>query len=261
MSRSLAALAALAAVLALTAAAPAADGKKITVRWHGQSFFEIVSSAGTRIVTDPHAIDAFGRKVVKADVITVSHFHTDHTQVGVVENFREAVTLTGLKDPKGDGKKIEWNAIDQKVKDVHFRTVGTFHDEVQGMKRGRNAVFIMEVDGLKFVHLGDLGHILTPAQVKAIGPVDVLLIPVGGVYTINGSEAKRVVEQLKPRRYILPMHHGTKEYSDLLTNEEFLDEQPKDIVKKYTGNQLVIEVDGKQNAALIAVLQATDRKE
>ena len=102
------------------------------------------------------------------------------------------------------------------VKDVRIRNVGTFHDTQQGMERGRNAVFVIEADGLKIVHLGDLGHILTDEQVRQIGPMDVLMVPVGGVYTINGSKAKEVVAQLKPKRYILPMHYGTLTFDELL---------------------------------------------
>src|SRR5947207_14950640 len=99
--------------------------------------------------------------------------------------------------------------IDEKFRDVRIRTVGVYHDSTQGMERGKCAVFILEMDGLRFVHLSDLGHPLSAEQVKKIGPVDVLMIPVGGVYTLNGSEAREVVNQLKPRQYIIPMHYGT----------------------------------------------------
>jgi L-ascorbate metabolism protein UlaG (beta-lactamase superfamily) len=100
--------------------------------------------------------------------------------------------------------------------------------------------------------------LLSNAQLKAIGPVDILMIPVGGVYTINGSEAKQVVEQLKPRYFILPMHCGTRVYEDLLSAEEFLDEQKN--VKKNNTNELSIEVGMKQPAEpTIVVLHWSDR--
>src|SRR5438105_11530675 len=102
---------------------------------------------------------------------------------------------------------------------------------MEGLQRGKNTVFIIEVDGWKIVHLGDLGHLLTPKQIKAIGPVDVLMIPVGGVYTINGSEAKEVIAQLKPRQYIIPMHYAVKGFDELLPADEFLEDQKN--VKKY----------------------------
>src|SRR5262245_26044271 len=106
MTRCLIAL--LAGLLAADTAA-AADGKKVSIRWHGQSMFEITTSAGTRIVTDPHGIDVFGRKSIKADLILISHRHNDHTQVRVIENYKEAKIIQGLN---GDGKRLEWNLVD-----------------------------------------------------------------------------------------------------------------------------------------------------
>src|SRR6202020_2547691 len=103
-----------------------------------------------------------------------------------------------------NGDKQDFESIKEfkPIKDVKIRNVQTFHDDSNGMKRGKNGVWIIEADGLKIVHMGDLGHQLSDAQIKAIGEVDVLLIPVGGVYTINGIDAQKVVEQLKPRHYV-----------------------------------------------------------
>jgi L-ascorbate metabolism protein UlaG (beta-lactamase superfamily) len=244
-------LAAVAAVLFLASHVSAQQPKQLSIRWHGQAFFEIKTSAGTRIVIDPHAIEAFGeRKNIKADLICISHLHNDHTQVGVIENyepskFKQMVRL-GLKDEKGDGKRVDWNILDEKFKDVHITTVGVYHDDMRGMMRGKNTVFILEVDGLRIVHLGDLGHLLSKEQIKKIGPVDVLMIPVGGVYTINGTEAKQVVEQLKPKRYILPMHYGFKGYDALLTVDEFLDEQKLKIL--HPRKELLINASAKPPA-------------
>jgi L-ascorbate metabolism protein UlaG (beta-lactamase superfamily) len=250
MTRSLIALA---TGVLLTGAAGAAEPSKaaVLIRWHGQSFFEIQSSKGTRIVTDPHAIEGYGRIGVEADLVTISHFHNDHTQIGVVENQDKAQKLIGLK---GDGKKVDWNPIDEKVKDIHVRTVGVYHDPRKGMERGKNSVFIFEMDGLHIVHLGDLGHLLSDDEIKAIGPVDVLMIPVGGIYTINGAEAKKVVEQLKPRRYILPMHYGTKVFDYVLPVDEFLEDQKKENVKKLDTNELVVKSDFKPAEPVIMVL-------
>jgi L-ascorbate metabolism protein UlaG (beta-lactamase superfamily) len=227
-----------------------AQNKQLSIRWHGQSFFEIKTSAGTRIVTDPHAIESFGeRNNIEADLICITHLHTDHTQIGVIENVTpknvKDLVRVGLKDDKGDGKKIEWNIIDnEKFKDVKISTVGLYHDDVKGMMRGKNSAFILEVDGFRIVHLGDLGHLLTKDQIKKIGAVDILLIPVGGVYTINGTEAKKVVEQLKPRHYVLPMHYGVKGYDALLTAEEFLEDQKEESIIRPRG-ELNIDVGAK----------------
>jgi L-ascorbate metabolism protein UlaG (beta-lactamase superfamily) len=246
-------LAALSAGLLLVGAVTAADSDKaqVLIRWHGQSFFEIQSSKGTRIVTDPHAIEAYGRTTVEADLVTISHFHNDHTQIGVIENEDKARKMEGLKV---EGKKVEWKQIDEKFKDVHVRTVGVYHDPRKGMERGKCSVFIFEMDGLHIVHLGDLGHLLSDDEIKAIGPVDVLMIPVGGIYTINGAEAKKVVEQLKPRQYIIPMHYGTKVFDYVLPVDEFLEEQKKENVKKLATNELVVKPDFKPAEPVIAVL-------
>src|SRR5262249_27968235 len=101
-------------LLAWVPAALPADAKKLTLRWYGQSFFQLETSQGTRIVFDPHAIDVYGRPSVKADLVLISHFHNDHTQVEVIEN-RDKKILAGLK---GSGKKIDWNPIDEKFRDV-----------------------------------------------------------------------------------------------------------------------------------------------
>jgi L-ascorbate metabolism protein UlaG (beta-lactamase superfamily) len=229
----------------LGASAAAAEPNKIIIRWHGQSFFEIVTTKGTRIVFDPHLIEAYGRNVVSADLVLLSHEHSDHTQTSVVENLDKAKVLHGVKDEKGDGKKVDWNAIDETFKDVKIRTLGTFHDQMNGMQRGLNSIFILEFDGLKVVHLGDLAHALTDNQLKKLGDVDVLFVPVGGVYTLNGEDAAKVVKQIKPRRYVIPMHYGTPIYDDLLTADEFLDESKKDTIKKYKTNELVIDPSAK----------------
>jgi L-ascorbate metabolism protein UlaG (beta-lactamase superfamily) len=254
-------LLALTGVLLTVTAATAADNP-VTIRWHGQSFFEIISPEGVRVVLDPHAIENYGRISVKADLVLLSHFHNDHTQVNVVENIKKAKVLTGLRDEKGNGHRVEWNSVDERLKDVRVRSVGTFHDNAGGLERGKNGVFILDVAGLRIVHLGDLGHTLTPEQVRRIGTVDVLLIPVGGVYTLNGADAKTVVEQLKPRRYVIPMHYGTDVYDDLLPIDEFLDEQKAGTVRKYATNELTIDPnDPVPKEPQIAVLYWSGKKD
>src|SRR5204863_8452497 len=118
----------------------------------------------------------------------------------------------------------DWNPVDEKFKDVRLQTVGTYHDEMSGLQRGKNGVWVLDIDGIRVVHLGDLGHSLNKTQLKRLGSVDVLMIPVGGVYTLNGITAMKVVEQIKPKRYILPMHYGNIVYMDLLPLSYFLDE-------------------------------------
>jgi L-ascorbate metabolism protein UlaG (beta-lactamase superfamily) len=198
----------------------------VTVEYNGQSFFIVTTSKGKRIAFDPHFIEAYllGKPLFKpADIICISHNHNDHVQVGVFARAedKKPKVLRGLK---GTSLKADWNPIDETIdKDIKFKSVNVYHDDQEGFQRGKNAVFIVEVDGWRICHLGDLGHILTPAQLKRIGQVDVLMVPCGGIYTLNGTEANRVVEQLKPKEYIFPMHYGTSIFEDILTAEEFLD--------------------------------------
>jgi L-ascorbate metabolism protein UlaG (beta-lactamase superfamily) len=251
---------ALAAVFCTVPSASAENA--ITIRWHGQSFFEVISPAGVRIVIDPHAIENYGRISVKADLVLVSHFHNDHSQVNVVENLKKAKVLTGLKDEKGDGRRVEWNNIDEKLKDVRVRTLGTYHDNVNGLERGKNAIFILDVAGARIVHLGDLGHTLTQEQLRRIGTVDVLMIPVGGTYTLNGIDANTVVEQIKPRRFVIPMHYGTDAYDDLLPATAFLEEQKEGTVRKYTTNELTVDAkEAPPKEPQVAVLYWTGKKD
>jgi len=203
---------------------------KLTVAWHGQSFFDVTSTKGTVFVFDPHAISEYGRiEGIKPDVIMISHNHNDHTQVGIFENAAEKgdkapKIIRGLK-PGDDGRET-WNIVDEKINDLHIMTVAAYHDEFQGMKHGKTVLFIVDVDGWRIVHLGDLGHKLSKAQLKALGQVDVLMVPCGGIYGLNGNEARDVVNQIKPKEFILPMHIGNRRYDELLPVDEFIDDNP-----------------------------------
>jgi len=238
--------------LVLAGEAFSADTKKPVLRWHGHSYFDLTTSKGTRIVFDPHAIEGYGQQSVPADLVLISHSHNDHNQVAILSNPGKFKVLEGLKQT---GNKVEWNLLDEKFRDVRVRTIGVYHDNAQGSEKGKNAVFVVEADGIRFVHLGDLGHLLTKEQVKEIGPVDVLMIPVGGVYTLNGTDAKEVVTALKPKKYILPMHYGTKVFDDVLSADEFLEDQKKENIKKMNTNQLEIDPDFKPAEPVIVLLE------
>src|SRR5262249_51540641 len=128
---------------------------------------------------------------------------------------------------QGEDGRETWNIVDEKFKDLHIISVGGYHDEFKGMRHGLITMFVVEVDGWRICHLGDLGHDLTPKQLKGLGTVDVAMVPCGGIYGLNGSEARRVIErQLKPKQYILPMHIGNARYDDLLPVDEFIDDNP-----------------------------------
>jgi L-ascorbate metabolism protein UlaG (beta-lactamase superfamily) len=219
---------------------------KITFKWYGQACFLIETPGGVRILTDPvYMGDYRPPRDVVPDVVTVSHEHVDHNQVDKVAG--KPLVLRGLTEGGRDFAKI-----DQAVRGVHIYTVPTFHDEQQGAERGKNAVFVFEFDGLRVVHLGDLGHVLTEAQVKQIGPADVLMIPVGGKFTIFGAEADKVVSQLHPRLLVIPMHFKTAAAGFLpYSAEDFA--AGKAGVTRTAGNAFTLDL-GRPPAALQYVL-------
>jgi L-ascorbate metabolism protein UlaG (beta-lactamase superfamily) len=252
------------AVLLVSASLVSAEDNKVLIRWHGQSMFEIISTKGTRIALDPHAIDAYNRPQVKADLVLMTHLHVDHTAADAITNFKQAKQINALK--KDENGRDTWNIIDMTFKDVRVQTVGTFHDDMAGTQRGKNGVFVIDVDGIRIVHLGDLGHLLRGEQLRKIQKVDdnprarhtidVLMIPVGGVYTLNGLDAQKVVEQIKPTRLILPMHYGTRVYTELLDLTYFLDDQKMGKVERLQGsNEISLDPSSKPpQEPIIAIL-------
>ena len=129
------------------------------------------------------------------------------------------------------------------------------------MQRGKNAVFIIEVDGIRIVHLGDLGHTLSAAADQADRPRRRAHDPRRRrLHASTAPRRRTVVEQLKPRHYILPMHYGTRVYDDLLRADEFLDEQKKENIKKLEGNELVVDPSFKPAEPVIVLMGWTSRK-
>ncbi|MDI6893011.1 MAG: MBL fold metallo-hydrolase [Bacillota bacterium] len=173
----------------------------VEIQWLGHACFLLTSPGGTRVVTDPFDQQVgYKVKTVGADLVTVSHEHFDHNHVQTVSGSPQVVrALT----PAGD-----WASPAASVGDVTVSMVPTYHDAEKGAKRGKNGCFILEMGGRRVVHLGDLGHLLSPEQAGAFGSVDVLLTPVGGFYTIGPAEADRVIGLLRPR-VVIPMHFKT----------------------------------------------------
>jgi Predicted Zn-dependent hydrolases of the beta-lactamase fold len=163
------------------------------IEYFGHSCFKIEGERGVRILTDPFD-SSVGYKLpdVEADIVSVSHDHFDH-------NYTEAI--------RGDFKLINKTGIFY-VRDININGIISHHDNVNGKKRGDNIIYTFDVDGIKVCHLGDLGHTLNSDQVARIGGVDVLLIPVGGYYTIDANDAVKVIGQLKPS-IVMPMHYKT----------------------------------------------------
>ena len=178
------------------------------ISWLGHSCFRIRGSHAT-VITDPYSPD-LGYSLGKptADIVTVSHQHLGHSYVQGIGGEPRLVTGPGEYEISG----------------ILIIGIATFHDAEGGKERGRNTVYLMEVDEVSVCHLGDLGHVLTAEQVEELGSVDVLLLPVGGVSTINAPMAAEVVRQLEPKA-VVPMHYKTPALSwELQPVERFLKE-------------------------------------
>jgi len=232
------------------------QGKNVAIRWFGQSFFQIVTTQGTRIVIDPHAIEQYPRNMVQADLVLVSHPHLDHSTLTPITNRDKAKILYGVKV---EGRQQLPNPINEKFRDVQISSVACFHDNESGMQRGRNTAFVLEFDGLRVCHLGDLGHQLSDRQLRAIGAIDVLMVPIGGIYTLNGAGAIEVVKQIKPTRLILPMHYGTRVYEDLVDATEFI-QGLTNVDKQFKTNEVDIDPASKPPAEPRVMLLGWEKK-
>jgi L-ascorbate metabolism protein UlaG (beta-lactamase superfamily) len=163
------------------------------IQWLGHACFLLTSDSGTRIITDPYKPGAFGLDyapiAAEADVVAVTHEHADHNDVGGVKGKPQVVRGAGAHEAKG----------------IRVKGVATYHDTSKGSQRGENTIFCIAVDGVTICHVGDLGHDLDDRTVAEVGPVDVLLVPVGGNFTVDAAVANRVCDRLKPK-LVIPMH-------------------------------------------------------
>lgn len=181
----------------------------MVISWYGQACFKLQSGQKTII------IDPFDKKIglappaTNADMVLMTHDHFDHNNAGTI---------------KGSPFVIQ-GAGEYEYQDVRVIGIDSYHDNEKGKERGLNVIYVVQYEGLRVVHMGDLGqHELTDEQVDRIGGIDVLLIPVGGVYTINGKQAAGIVHQVQPRM-VIPMHYKIPSFTiDLETAESFLAE-------------------------------------
>lgn len=179
----------------------------------GHSSFKIRGRLAT-LVTDPYDPKMVGLKYsrISAEIVTISHDHADHNQEDIVSGVKKVVDGPGEYEISG----------------VSIIGIPTFHDDAKGKLRGKNTVYIIEIDGVKVVHLGDLGHELSEKELEEIGEVDVLMIPVGGEYTVGPSQAASIVRDIEPV-IVLPMHYkmaglNPKVFSNLSGVDSFLSE-------------------------------------
>lgn len=169
------------------------------IKWYGHAAFLITSERGIKIIIDPYESGAYGGQLSygkiedMADIVITSHDHADHNDIKNLPGSPQIIKGSGTKNIKG----------------ISIKGISTFHDSSKGSERGENTIFVLTVDEMQLCHLGDLGHILSEKEIKEIGPVDILMIPVGGFYTIDAKQATHVAEQIRPK-ILIPMHFKTK---------------------------------------------------
>lgn len=186
------------------------------IQWLGHASFLITSDSGVKILTDPYEPGGYngaikyGALKEPVDVVTISHEHPDHAYHQMAQG--NPMIL------RGPGEFIACG--------ISFDGVPTAHDTSCGSERGKNTVFRFTVDGIKICHAGDLGHILSQDQAAELGSIDVLMVPVGGYFTVSPADAWKVAEQLDAK-IVIPMHYKTEKVDfPIVGVEDFLKDKP-----------------------------------
>ncbi len=210
------------------------------IQYLGHSSFKLTESTGTTIVTDPYSPEiGFRMPSVSADAVTVSHHHFDHDNVSAV----------------GGNPRIIDSEASYELPGVEINAVKSFHDNVRGKKRGENVIFKFRMDGIDVCHLGDLGESCTAELLELILPVDVLLIPVGGNYTIDAETAKEYVDRLMPE-IVIPMHYRSKDCRiDIEKVDEFVDLFDDEVVEESESSEIELSRSDLTGDTRIIVLR------
>ncbi len=184
------------------------------IQWLGQSYFKIqTKNNGDEVIiaTDPYGAD-IGLKPpkIQADIVTISHQHHNHNNLDAIKGEPFVIDGPGEYETKG----------------VFIYGIPAWHDNKEGKERGGTIIYRIIAENMNILHLGDLGDLLTDEQIEKINEVDILLIPVGGIYTIDGKKANEIISQLEPR-IVIPMHYnipGLKTKQELDGVEKFIKE-------------------------------------
>ena len=206
------------------------------IRYLGHSCFQLISNDGMCVVTDPYTKVGYELPSrLWADVVTVSHGHFDH-------NYTQGLHSGVVISQSGE----------YRFKNLKITGINSWHDEKQGALRGPNVIFKIKIDGITICHLGDLGEPCREQILKQIGGVDVLLLPVGGTYTVNALAAKAYADGILPKK-IIPMHYRpTDGKLDIATAEPFLSlYNQNDTVKVLSGELVLDEKDLSEGARII----------
>ena len=213
------------------------------IKWYGHSAFQITTEKGIRIIIDPYESGSFGGALSygqiedEADIVLTSHDHADHNYT---------------KDIRGKYNHIS-KAGDHEIKDIKIKAIPCFHDSLGGKKGGSNLIFVITADGLNLVHMGDIGHSLDPELLKKIGKVDILLLPVGGFFTIDAVMAQKIMNDIKPS-VTVPMHYKTQKCNfPIAPVEDFTKNQTN--VRMLKESSVVIKKETLPKEPEIIVLQ------
>lgn len=206
------------------------------IRWLGHACFLLQSKDGIRVLTDPFdETVGYPPPIREVDVVTVSHQHFDHNAVGLLPGNPSVVEGPGEHYHKG----------------ISFEGISTYHDGLKGALRGSNTVFVFEMDGVRVCHMGDLGHLLTAKQMESLGRIDLLLIPVGGTFTIDADQARETVERLKPR-VTVPMHYKTRYLDFPITGVDVFTRHFRNVK---TATSLTLDRESLPDEPMIIVLE------
>lgn len=186
------------------------------IRWLGHSSFKLTESTGVSVVTDPFDGEELGIPFpeISAEIVTISHDHFDHNNAIGVKDYKLVINTIGMHEVEG----------------VDISGFLSYHDLQKGDNRGKNIVFRYRMDGVEVCHLGDIGEKLSPMLAELIGSINVLLIPIGGKYTIDADTAKEYTDYLMPD-IVIPMHYMQEGYN---TELDELD----DFLRKFDRNDI-----------------------
>lgn len=199
------------------------------IQYMGHSCFQFQFLNGATLITDPYTRIGYEMpKNITADIVTVSHEHYDHNYIKGING--KPVIVRSVKDCIVNG--------------VEIRAIETSHDEKNGALRGKNTVYIFKADGFTVCHMGDVGEPCTTALIEKIGTIDILLIPIGGTYTIDALQAKDYITALKPK-LVIPMHYRPSDGTVDVTDETpFLSLFKESVQFAQPKNTLVIQSNG-----------------
>lgn len=197
------------------------------ITWLGHSCF-CMGSDGYRIVVDPYRLDSYPPLQTRANAVYCSHEHYDHNCV-------DAVTM-----------------LEERTSPFTVEEIKTFHDDQEGALRGENTMRAFCAEGLRVVHCGDLGHWPNEAQRAFLAGSDMLMLPVGGYYTIGAAEAKRIVDEVHPR-VVLPMHYRFGEHGMAVLSEvdSFAERFPAERVTRWNDNSITVDREAPEGVIIL----------